>query len=62
VLGVRYFACGRCETVVADVKAPIACCECGASEIEEIAGEGAASEYFVPSARRRGHGREGGRD
>ncbi|WP_299235348.1 hypothetical protein [Natronomonas sp.] len=56
MLGLRYFACERCETVVAEVEAPVACRECGASEIGELTGEGSASEYFAPS----GRGRDGG--
>ncbi len=48
MLGLRYFACQRCETVFALPEAPSECGRCGDARLSELTGDGQAAAYFRP--------------
>ncbi|MCL9815713.1 hypothetical protein [Natronocalculus amylovorans] len=47
MLGLRYFVCGGCETVYADVEMPPWCANCDDDPIVEIGPENQALNYFT---------------
>lgn len=47
VLGLRFFMCGACETVYADVERPPQCCNCDGEPVEEIGPGTQAADYFT---------------
>ena len=47
MLGLRYFACGGCSTVYADVDTPPRCHRCESERFEEVKQGTHAAEYFV---------------
>jgi predicted Zn-ribbon and HTH transcriptional regulator len=49
VLGLRYFDCRQCGTVVADVREPPRCSDCGADRLVELPPGEQARAYFAPS-------------
>jgi hypothetical protein len=46
VLGLRYYACDRCETVFADVEAPPRCGRCAAERLRELTRDLQGDDYF----------------
>lgn len=50
MLGLRYFACQRCETVFALPNPPDQCGRCGETALEELR-DGTAAAYFAPVER-----------
>jgi hypothetical protein len=46
VLGLRYYACDRCETVFADVETPPRCGRCAAEGLREITRDLQGDDYF----------------
>jgi rRNA maturation endonuclease Nob1 len=48
VLGLRFFACNRCDTVFADPERPLRCDSCGGDALEEITDKLQADTYFTP--------------
>ena len=48
MLGLQYFACGRCDTVFALPEAPSRCSRCGSGRLTELTDEGTAAAYFAP--------------
>jgi hypothetical protein len=54
VLGLRYYACGRCDAVHADVAAPTACGRCGrrgTDGFDDVTATLQDASYFAPSQR-----------
>jgi len=47
VIGLRFFTCGACETVYADVERPPRCSNCEADPVVEIQPETQAATYFT---------------
>lgn len=48
MLGLRYYACQRCETVFALPDPPTACGRCGAETVDELRPDTTAASYFAP--------------
>jgi hypothetical protein len=54
VLSLRYYACGRCDAVHADVDAPTACGRCGrrgTDAFDEVTAALRDASYFAPDPR-----------
>ncbi|MFB6251257.1 MAG: hypothetical protein ABEI27_06170 [Halobellus sp.] len=47
MLGLRFFVCNGCETVYADVEAPLQCVRCDDGLFEELGSGSQAAEYFA---------------
>lgn len=47
-LGLRYFACDRCETVFALPDAPTECGRCAATPVRELRDVRGPDPYFAP--------------
>ncbi len=48
MLGLRYYACQRCETVFALPDPPTVCGRCGAETVGELRRDDTAASYFEP--------------
>lgn len=48
VLGVRFYACARCEAVHALPDQPTACAECGATRLDDVTDRLGDAGYFAP--------------
>lgn len=48
MLGLRFYACDRCDTVFADPDAPRECGECADGRLNEITHRLQADTYFLP--------------
>ncbi|WP_411963480.1 hypothetical protein [Haloferax sp. YSMS24] len=53
MLGLRFFACRRCDTVVSVPDVPSRCETCEATSLEEITQELGDYAYFVAAGRSR---------
>lgn len=51
MLGLRYFACERCSTVVALPEPQAQCGRCGAETLLELPADETAASYFAPVER-----------
>jgi hypothetical protein len=49
MIGLRYFACGRCDTVVALPQPQATCGRCGADSLAELPPDDTAAAYFTPT-------------
>lgn len=52
MLGLRFFACLRCDTVYAAPEEPQWCDSCGHGALKELTRRMQTDEYFVPSTDR----------
>jgi hypothetical protein len=49
MLGLRFYACDRCDAVHADLAAPPWCSRCDGDRFREITGRLQADAYFSPT-------------